>query len=125
MNAGQRVSDRVDVAPDAAVTDGLLDVVVVRVATVGRLLHTIARLAVGRPVPPDDIVRGRAGGSTSTGADPSRANSTATPAIGSDRRWCLRDRRRCASTTGWDATSAIRRNRTVVRQGVDKIPDDP
>lgn len=57
FNVGQRVSDGFDVAPDASFDDGLLDVAIMKVASVRRMIVTVGRLAMGREVPRDDVVR--------------------------------------------------------------------
>jgi len=57
FNVGQRVSDGFEVAPDAAFDDGLLDVAIVRVSSLIPMVTTVARLAVGRSVPRDDLLR--------------------------------------------------------------------
>ncbi|MGA9276367.1 diacylglycerol/lipid kinase family protein [Ilumatobacter sp.] len=57
FNVGNRVSDGFAVAPEASLDDGLLDVAVVRVASLRRMIVTVGRLALGREVPRDDVVR--------------------------------------------------------------------
>ncbi len=57
MNVGQRVSDSLDVAPDAQPDDGVLDVLVVRADTVRRMASTVWRLVRRREVPAEEAVR--------------------------------------------------------------------
>ena len=57
MNAGQRASKSLDVAPDAAMDDGLLDVAVSRVATLPAAARVILRLVRGNEISRSDIVR--------------------------------------------------------------------
>lgn len=57
FNVGRRVSDSFEVAPDASIEDGLLDVAVVRVSTVTRMVAMVGQLALGRNVPSHDVVR--------------------------------------------------------------------
>lgn len=57
MNIGQRASDGFDVAPDAEFDDGVLDVAIVRVASIPAMLKTIVQLAFNRPIDRTDLVR--------------------------------------------------------------------
>lgn len=57
MNAGQRAGASVEVAPDAQMDDGRLDVAIVRADSLGRGLRTVARILSRRPVPDTDLLR--------------------------------------------------------------------
>jgi diacylglycerol kinase (ATP) len=60
MNFGQRGGERFDVAPDAQPDDGVLDVAVVRTGSLWRSVAVLARLALGRHVDPQDVLRAQA-----------------------------------------------------------------
>lgn len=60
MNFGQRGGDSFDLAPDARIDDGLLDVATVRCSTLLRTVWVFARLALGRSIDPRDVVRAQA-----------------------------------------------------------------
>lgn len=57
MNAGQRASASLDVAPDAEMDDGRLDVAVSRVSTIPGAARVIWRLARGSEVSAVDVIR--------------------------------------------------------------------
>lgn len=122
LNAGQRVTDGFDVAPDASLTDGLLDVAVVRVATLRRLVRTIALLAAGRPVPDGDIVRDQGRRIEIDWRRPVPCQRDGDP-VGSVTSQVLVARPRAVRIHHGPGSTV--RSSAPLRQGVVKMADDP